>query len=320
MADALHDQRRLDPAIVNAAIAWSARLWSEEATAADRQDCAHWRGQHPDHELAWQRVAGLCARLRDLPGDIAGPALRRGRRLSRRALLSLALGGGVAFCGARWWPQSPWQAAWADARSGLGEITALRLPDGGELVLDSDSAVDIDYSASLRRVVLLRGRLLARTHSDPAARPFLVATRDGNAVAHGTRYTVSLGADYTDVEVLEGEVELQPAAGGATRLLSRNQAGRYDAHGLRQDGPREAREPGWPNGVLAAESMPLPRFLDEIGRYRRGVLRGEPALAHLRVSGVFSLRDTDSALRALADALPVRIDTYTRWWTVVRPR
>ena len=66
--------------------------------------------------------------------------------------------------------------------------------------------------------------------------------------------------------------------------------------------------------------MPLPRFLDEIGRYRRGVLRGEPALAHLRVSGVFSLRDTDSALRALADALPVRIDTYTRWWTVVRPR
>ncbi len=320
MAELLHDQRRLDPAIVKAAIAWSARLWSDEATAADQRDCEHWRGQHPDHELAWQRVAGLSARLRDLPGDIAGPALRRGRRLSRRALLSLAIGGGVAVCGARWWPQSPWQAAWADARSGLGEITALRLPDGGELVLDSDSAVDIDYTATARRVVLLRGRVLARTHPDPAARPFLVATRDGNAVAHGTRYTVALGSDYTDVEVLEGQVELQPAAGGPTRLLSRNQAGRYDARGLRQDGPRQAHEPGWPNGVLAAESMPLPQFLNEQGRYGRDLLRGDAALAPLRVSGVFSLRDTDSALRALSDALPVRVEHYTRWWTVVRPR
>ncbi|KCB30966.1 fec operon regulator FecR domain protein [Bordetella hinzii L60] len=66
--------------------------------------------------------------------------------------------------------------------------------------------------------------------------------------------------------------------------------------------------------------MPLADFLDELSRYRPGVLRWDEALDGLRVSGVFSLRDTDAALRALADALPLRVARYTRWWTVVGPR
>lgn len=313
MAEAVQGERRLDPAIIQAAIEWSARLWSGEASDADCRACDSWRSQHPDHELAWQRIAGISARLRDLPGDVALPALRSRRRVSRRMLLGLALGGGVTLLGMRWWPG-------ADIRSAVGEISQLRLPDGGEVLLDSDSAINIEYGADIRRVVLLRGRLLVHTHPDPGHRLFMVTTRDGNAVAHGTRYSVTLAEHYTDVQVLQGQVELRPASGRPGRLLLSGQAGRYDAGDVRQDGPQQAREPGWPQGVLAAEAMPLPEFLAELGRYRSGVLRWDDSLRPVRVSGVFSLRDTDSALRALADALPVRIQSYTRWLTLVRAR
>ncbi|KCB24148.1 FecR domain-containing protein [Bordetella hinzii] len=320
MAERTDDGRPLAPAIVREAAAWSARLWSGEATEDERRDCERWRRRHPDHELAWQRIARLAARLQALPAELAAPALRRcGHRLSRRALLTLALG--VTAASPWWLPAAgpAWRLARADLRTGTGEMRRVSLPDGGELYLDSGSAVNLDYGAQARRIVLLDGRILVRTAAGDS-RPFLVSTRDGEAIAHGTRYTVALAGGYTDVQVLQGAVELRPATGRPYRLLQAGQAGRYDARGLRAGGPARAREPDWPGGILSAEAMPLADFLDELSRYRPGVLRWDEALDGLRVSGVFSLRDTDAALRALADALPLRVARYTRWWTVVGPR
>ncbi|HNR11604.1 MAG TPA: hypothetical protein PKN72_10460 [Nitrosomonas europaea] len=76
----------------------------------------------------------------------------------------------------------------------------------------------------------------------------------------------------------------------------------------------------WTRGLLVAERMRLEDFLAELGRYRSGVLRCDPAVRDLIVSGVYSLDDTDQSLRLLAQALPVQVQTVTRWWTIVGPR
>ena len=35
---------------------WMARLWAEDASAADADACAAWRAAHPEHERAWARL------------------------------------------------------------------------------------------------------------------------------------------------------------------------------------------------------------------------------------------------------------------------
>jgi len=57
-----------------------------------------------------------------------------------------------------------------------------------------------------------------------------------------------------------------------------------------------------------------------LARYRRGVLRCDPAVADLRVSGAFPLADIDGSLRLLEKTLPVRISHVTPFWTTVAPR
>ena len=72
--------------------------------------------------------------------------------------------------------------------------------------------------------------------------------------------------------------------------------------------------PAWQRGQLVAERMTVADFAGELARYRHGLVRYQPEVAGLRVTGVFSLTDTDRALDALARALPVRVRHYTPLW------
>ena len=66
--------------------------------------------------------------------------------------------------------------------------------------------------------------------------------------------------------------------------------------------------------------MPLGQFLDELARHRPGVLRCDPTVAELPLTGVFPLADTDRVLAALQQSLPVDVQRVTRYWVTVRPR
>jgi transmembrane sensor len=74
----------------------------------------------------------------------------------------------------------------------------------------------------------------------------------------------------------------------------------------------------WSQGLLVADGMRLDALIGELARYRPGLLRCDPAVAHLQVSGVFSLRDTDRALHNLTRVLPVDVVSRTRYWVTVK--
>ena len=73
-------------------------------------------------------------------------------------------------------------------------------------------------------------------------------------------------------------------------------------------------------GTLLAKDMPLGEVIAELARYRPGVLRCDPAVAGMPVSGALSLTDTDAALDLLARSLPLRIERRTRYWVSFGPR
>jgi transmembrane sensor len=66
----------------------------------------------------------------------------------------------------------------------------------------------------------------------------------------------------------------------------------------------------WTGGMLLADEMRLADFVRELERYRRGVLRLDPALENLRVSGAFPVADTEQVLRMLATTYPLQVDTF----------
>ena len=70
----------------------------------------------------------------------------------------------------------------------------------------------------------------------------------------------------------------------------------------------------WTQGILSFSDKPLGEVIATLSRYRNGVLRCDPAVAGLRLSGTFPLKNTDAILDIIAQTLPVKIQTITRYW------
>lgn len=321
----------IDPRAAREAAEWLVRLQCEPGDAAQVQALAHWRAADPRHEAAWQRAERLLGQLGTAQcGEgngsrlamLGAAALRESGRSRRRAatrlLAAMIVSGPAAYLA---WRVAPWSAWSADLRTATGERRELLLPDDSRLLLDTGSAVDIAFTATQRRLVLHAGAVRVQTAADPGRRPFLVQTPHGSALALGTRYTVRvLEADATLVVVRQGAVQLRPAlAAGATLRVEAGQQAQMGRGESGPAGPATLASDGWTQGVLYADKTPLGDFIAELSRYRPGVLRCDPAVAHLEVSGAFQLGDTDQALLALAASLPLRIHLRTRYWVNISP-
>ncbi|KGD89995.1 iron dicitrate transport regulator FecR [Achromobacter sp. RTa] len=314
----------IDPAILKEAAGWLVRLQSENLSASDRAALDRWRERSAEHAAAWARAEDMLRGFGQMPPRIAGDALRRLDRPGRRQALR-ALGGLMVLAPAAWWGarELPWRAWSADARTATGEQRRMELADGTQLVLNTASAVDIDYTSRQRLLWLRAGEILLTTGKDPApvARPFIVRTRQGAVRALGTRFMVRDEGDAVRVAVFEGAVEIQPVSAGAAPL--RVPAGSQAVFNGREAGlpaPVDDSAASWERGMLAARNWTLAELVGELGRYRRGVLRCDPAVAGLRVSGAFPLNDIDASLRLLEKTLPVTVSRITPYWTTVAPR
>lgn len=320
----------IDPRAAREAAQWLVRLQTEADSAAQQQALGQWRAADPRHEAAWLRAERVMSQVQRSTtgsagaaalGPLGATALRQASRAQRRTatrLLALAIVAGPAAVAAL--RLAPWQGWTADVRTATGEQRAIALPDGGRLLLDTASAVDIAYSADSRRIVLHAGAVWVETAPDTAGRPFFVQTPQGTAQALGTRFSVRTQDDTTRVAVAQGAVELRPAHGGMPVRIDAGQQASTTLEAASTATERDAQADGWTGGVLYAEKMPLGAFIAELSRYRRGLLRCDPAVAHLTVSGAFQLADTDAALTALAASLPVRVEVRTRWWVTVGPQ
>ena len=306
------------PEMVRAAASWHALLTSGEATEADLANCRAWQASHPGHAEAFRRLETLLGRFEGLPAEPARRALQAGMAAApgarRRLAAGIGLAGLVLLLGVG--PDWPWLLA--DHHAGIGEIREVALPDGSRLTLDTGSAVDLRYDDATRRIVLLRGDIMLDVAPD-AARPLVVETPQGSLRALGTRFAVHRGVGDTRVSVQESAVRACAAADDCLTLQP-GQGARLQ--GQRIDGPFAApsQAESWAQGMLVVENRPLAEVLDTLARYRRGVLRYDAAaIAHLRVSGVLPLRDTDQALAALAASLPVTLTRHTGFWVTVGP-
>lgn len=309
------------PEVLEQAADWALALRYGNPDAAERAAFHDWLAQSPAHAAAWQQAQAVFQCFERLPPGVGRRVLDHTDRLpDRRRALGLIGGLAVAGAGALAW-QQPWDRWRADVATAVGERRALALPDASALVLNTDSAADIAFTATERRILLRAGEILVTTSPDPApvARPLLVGTDFGDVRALGTRFSLRRLPDRVRVSVFRDAVEIRPSRGATQRLEAGAQAD-FAADGVRPARRVDDSAAIWEQGMLLAQDMPLAEVLAEMARHRHGLLRCDPRVAAIRVSGAISLSDTDGGLDLLAQTLPVRIQRRTAWWVVVGPR
>ena len=315
--------------VLQEAAEWFALLRSSGVADQDVERWRNWLAADAAHRQAWARVEAISGKFEHLPTDdkpaarqvLDSAAERQARRRRAIRLLSLLGATGIgAWSIARF---TPWQAWTAAYRTGTGESREVRLADGARLWLNTATAVDVDYSVALRRIVLRAGEILAHTRPDDAvpARPFVVDTDHGRLQALGTRFSARQLDGAGRVAVFDGAVEIRPRHPAAsTRIVRAGEQVRFTANGAEPAAPADMARSAWTRGLLIAENMRLADFLSELSRYRHGYLGCDPKVADLRIVGTYALADTDRVLAALEATLPVRVRASLPWWVVVEPR
>ena len=323
------DTPSLPESVTLRAVEWLVALQAPDADAATRAAWQHWRSEHPDHDSAWRQIEDVGDRLRNMPLGVLVHETGRSPQTHRRKALKALCFGATVGTGA-WLMREDVRRGWlgrgADYRTAVGERRTIVLADGATVELDTATAISVHFSASVRGLRLLHGRILITTADSSGlraardTRPFVVDTDHGRLHALGTRFSVRQDPAHVELAVFEGAVAVGPAlVGEAPLVIHAGEQVRLDDQGVGNVERMPAAKDAWVNGMLVAHDLPLADVVAELRRYRAGLLRCDAAIAGLKVSGVYPLTDTDRVLDMLSRSLPIAVSWRTRYWVTLQP-
>jgi transmembrane sensor len=297
------------------------RLQESGADPAVEAELQAWAAADPANQADLQRARRAFAAVQALrshkvPAPVLHDTLVGSRvRAQRRAVLRGALGLGVMTAGS--W--GAWRAAseagmLADARTGTAQRSELAWADGHHLWLDAGSAGDVSLRGGQRDIRLYRGRVLAQLTG--SSLPLAVRHGRQEAVAQGAaRFSMNAHGKGLVVSAIEGRVSVR-SPGAAAVELDAGSSAVLTASDQWQVGPSSRSEaPLWLRGMVALEDEPLRALTDVLTAYRSGWVHVDEDAARVRISGVFSLDDTDRTLRALVETQPLRVSALGGVWT-----
>jgi transmembrane sensor len=303
--------------VFEAAASWYVQFQAEPPTLADQKAWQLWIDSDPAHLAAWNQIEQLQRHLGSLPPDLKRRALNTGQQ-RRQVLKLLLLAAGAGFVGWNVQQHTSLGNVWADYKTGVGQRRNITLADGSQIQLNTDTAIDVSFDPAQRLIRLRSGEILIQTGKLGDQRPFFVESRDGRIQALGTRFSVHQLSGATRVGVLEDRVIVQPAdLSTAAIVLSAGEGADFDRRHIGLIHPFKSTEVAWTNGQLIVLNARLGNVIEELGRYRRGVLHCDDRARDLRVSGTFRLDSTDAVLANLQASLPINVRYFTHYWVSI---
>ncbi len=314
------------------AAGWVARLGSDQRTRADDEAFEAWLAADPAHAAQYAEHAELWDGLRTLSADAeAREALGADTLAPARAPVSrrIAIAGfGTAAAATLAVAAMPAIDQLRGVyRTRKGDQRQILLDDGSRVMLDTDSRIDVAFSEADRRVTLTRGRAHFQVAKD-AARPFRVFVGADEVRAIGTAFDVRKLDTGAKVTLEEGSVAVYRAGAAkvdgvrppAAVLKPGQQAKLAPAQPVQVAAVDLSREQAWRFGRMVLDNAPLGEAVADLNRYGgRRVVLADPALADLKVSGVFHTRDPDAFVEAITAAFPVKLAEESRGEMVLAP-
>lgn len=298
------------------AAAWLVRLAEAPRDADLRARFEAWRSENPLNAAIWVRTSRayrVLGRHRPRAGwRPAAPSRRISRPRTRLAVAAAALCAGLALA---FLPEMQLRLQ-SDRMTGTAELASLILPDGTEVQLAPESAVDTAFTEGERRVNLLRGEAFFSVRHDPKL-PFRVVAGDAVVTVLGTAFDVRLDTQGTTIAVEHGKVQVED--GAFSRQLEPGDWLTVKGGTTPPTGHDPSLEvAAWRHGQLVVRDRPAAEIVAALRPYYRGLilLRNARFETH-RVSGFYDLRDPVATLRALADSYGGKLMQISPWILVI---
>lgn len=331
--------RGSDYTVEEVARAWFVKMRGDEAEKL-RGEFDAWLAAAPEHREAYERISRSMTESAILKTSsrFGSEAARRrrsgtpGRRMpwgaiTAGALIVIAAVGVLSISP----PGDSRFASSAQASEPLttrrGEIRTFELPDGSTATLDTESRLELLYSAGERRVRLQKGRVRLTVARE--GRPFIAETvADADVVqTDDAVFDLRLESGHGELTLLAGEAALVSSrtaglAASGTRPIEAGEQVPLTATGGTV-GPAKISLPparsDWPTGWAEYDRISLGALVAEANRYATlPIIVDDPAIADLAVSGRFHLRDSDAFARRVADLFALTIDEQSDGRHLVR--
>lgn len=286
-----------------------------------------WLQQDPRHAAVFaelDRVWKQFDRLDAVPAVASSapePDLLAPRPHARRARSFAWLAVGVAAAIAMMLTGLAWLSpARPSADTAIGAFQKIDLPDGSTAQLNTNSALETQFTRGERRIRVVRGEVFFHVAPD-STRPFIVACGPVAVRAVGTAFNVRQNDATIEVLVTEGRVSIEDrdqgrsllpssaaAAGEAPRMGAGERAiipvspavtaGAATVERIPEAVARRAL--AWQERRLEFDNVPLGDVVREFNRYnRRQLVIADPVLSARRFSGTFRADGYESLVRLL---------------------
>ena len=316
---------------------WLVRLGSDACTPEDRAAFEAWRRADPAHQKAYDRMSrgaafvdrhvadpDLLALAESVRRETVPPWHQQNRWRAAIAACLMLIAAPSAFVMLQEAPAPEPILAEVEPveryDTAIGERSTVTLADASILTLNTDSRVEVDYSASERRIVLVRGQALFEVERD-TERPFIVEAGDQRIVALGTAFDVRLDVDEgVQVTLLEGRVAIDPVKTGASieaddaaarpAVVELEPGQQFVSSAVEAERVRMttvADVTSWRSGRLVFRQRPLAEAIAEMNRYsaQKLTLDDDERLHAMTVSGVFNIGRTSNFVTTLETMHPV---------------
>jgi transmembrane sensor len=216
-------------------------------------------------------------------------------------------------------------------------LRAQTLADGSVVELNGDSRIEVDYSASERRVRLVSGEAHFVVAKNPG-RPFFVSVGPVTVRAVGTAFNIRHSPAAIEVLVTEGTVRVEPAqpasssrneavsgpgpalVAGQRALIEQNSES-SSVIDVSEVGRSEIEEVmAWQGTRLVFSSTRLDEVVAAFNRYNRHRLTlGDPRLRERTLTGTFRADNLEGFLRLVRQMVDVKAEKRTAGETVLLP-
>ncbi len=326
---------------------WDARLRAPDCTEDNHRTFVEWRDAQPANRAAFEQLQSVISVLREERGRPGARALRDSAlamaHRRRRSRLAMAAGIAVAVAAGSLWLAMPEQMS-SISRNGvaaivqgfdsitgsqqeryvtdIGQRTTVTLRDGSIVELNARTEMVVRFDESRRDIELRGGQALFRVAKD-ASRPFAVHAAGRQILALGTEFDVRLDERSLRVTLLEGKVSVgQGVAGGGDpdRVLRPGEQllAQLPAAGRRKPAQIASvrrtdveKVTGWREGRVFVEDLTLREAAQEMNRHSPvQIVVDDPALAALRINGMFRAGEQEVFVAALEDYFPIATHRY----------
>ncbi|EOR07597.1 FecR domain-containing protein [Acinetobacter genomosp. 15BJ] len=300
--------------ILQEAAEWIVLIQASALTEAQQIEFEAWKNQSEVHQTAWLKAEYLLSSFEHFPEN-GHAIIKKSSQTTRFQWTKHLVVACITCLGSIIAWNSDYKYLWlSDYSTAMGQQKNVRLEDGTQLQLNTNTALDIQYTPHQRTLRLHYGEIQIHTAKEiQSHRPFFVETENAHLQALGTIFNVQYlknKQQQTCLGVIESAVKVTLNQSKKMTVVRAGEQLCFDGTDFKALGQLDPNVLVWKNQMIMAFEMPLEQLLQEIGRYQYQYVDLDAQLRALKVSGSYPTNNLAHLQSALELSYPLKMERH----------